>query len=102
ERNSVANTPASEDAPVRNDLLFNRFRGRVIRNITIKRLDFGTPITDTSQSLKSTLTKWANDVHHKTREEVIRNNLFFKKGDKLVALLSADSVVHLADMSWFY
>jgi hypothetical protein len=101
-RNIMANKPASEDAPVRNDLLFNRFKGRVIRNITIKRLDFGTPITDTSQSLKSTLTKWANDVHHKTREEVIRNNLFFKKGDKLVPYLFADNEAHLRDLPYLH
>jgi hypothetical protein len=101
-RNIMANNPASEDAPVRNDLLFNRFKGKAIRNITIKRLDFGTPITDTSQSFQSTLTKWANDVHHKTREEVITNNLFFKKGDTLVPHLFADNERHLRDLPYLH
>src|SRR5258708_4727377 len=80
-RNLMANKPVPLNAPVRNDLLFIRYKGKIIRNITIKRLDFGTSIADTSKRFKSTLTQWASDFHHKTREEVIRNNLFFKKGD---------------------
>jgi hypothetical protein len=72
----------------------------VIRNISIKRLPFGTAISDTSRRFKNTLTQLANDFHHKTREEVIRNNLFFKKGDRLVPYLFADNERHLRDLPY--
>jgi hypothetical protein len=99
-KNIVANKPIPLSAPVRNDLLFIKFNGKIIRNITIKRLDFGIPITDTSKRFKNTLTQWASDFHHKTKEEVIRNNLFFKKGDKLIPYLVADNERHLRDLPY--
>ena len=69
--NLMSDKPASPTAPVRKDLLFIRYRGKYIRNIIIKRLDFGTPITDTGRKFETRLTRWANDLHHKTREAVI-------------------------------
>ncbi len=101
-RNLMADKPVPLNAPVRNDLLFIRYKGKVIRNITIRRLDFGTSIVDTSRTFKNTFTKWANAFHHKTREEVIRNNLFFKKGDKLVPYLIADNERHLRDLPYIH
>jgi hypothetical protein len=101
-RNIMSNKTVSQSTPVRTDLLFSRYKGKIIRNVAIKRLDFGTPITDTSQSFKSTLTKLANDFHHKTREQVIRNNLFFKKGDILVPYLMADNERHLRDLAYLH
>src|SRR6476646_6414392 len=86
-RNLVSNKPASPGAPVRKDFLFSRYRGRYIRNIIIKRLDFGTPITDTGRKFETRLTRWANDFHHKTREAVIRKNLFSEAGISLFLIL---------------
>lgn len=82
---------------VRNDLSFNQFEGRIIRNIYIQRLDFGTLIDDTAKNFSNTFTKLANAFHHKSREYVIRNNLFFKKGDKVAPYLFADNERHLRD-----
>jgi hypothetical protein len=101
-RNIMADKPIPLNAPVRNDLLFMKYKGKVIRNITIKRLDFGTPITDTSRSFKSSLTHLANNFHHKTKEEVVRNNLFFKEGDQLVPYLLADNERHLRDLPYLH
>ena len=77
--NLVGDTATSdlESAPVRNDLSFVPYEGKIIRNIAIQRLDFGTLITDTAHNFKNTFTNLANDFHHKSREYVIRNNLFF-------------------------
>ena len=99
-RNLMSNKPSSPGAPVRKDLLFNMYRGRYIRNIIIKRLDFGTPITDTARKFETGLTRLANDLHHKTRESVVRKNLFFKKGDKLVPYLIADNERYLRDLPY--
>src|ERR1051326_3782153 len=101
-RNLMADKPISSSVPVRNDLLYRRFRGKIIRNIAIKRVDFGTPITDTSKSFKNTFTQWANDLHHKTREGVIRRNLFFKEGDKVRPELVADNERHLRDLPFLH
>jgi len=99
-KNLVANKSLSPTTPVRNDLLFTKYRGKIIRHITIVRLDFGTPLTDTSKRLKNTLTHLGNDFHHKTREGVVRNNLFFKEGDKLVPYLIGDNERHLRDLKY--
>ncbi len=100
--NLMSDKPASPNAPVRKDLLFRRYRGKYIRNIIIKRLDFGTPITDTGRKFETRLTRWANDLHHKTREAVIRKNLFFRSGDKLVPYLIADNERYLRDLPYLH
>lgn len=100
--NLVGDTAASDLEAVaqRNDLSFTGFEGKIIRNIEVQRLDFGTLITDTAHNFKNTFTKLANAVHHKSREFVIRNNLFFKKGDRLQAYLLADNERHLRDQPY--
>jgi hypothetical protein len=99
-RNLILNKPVSPNTPVRNDLLFIVYQGKVIRNIFINRLDFGVPLADTNLRLKNKLTELANNFHHKTREEVIRRNLFFKRGDKLSPYLIADNERHLRDLPY--
>src|SRR5882724_6842029 len=60
-RNLVHDTTLSEDpnTPTRNDLVYGRYEGRIIRSIQIQRLDFGTPITDTTRNLRNNLTRLA-------------------------------------------
>src|SRR5258708_22961711 len=99
-KNIMADKTIAPSVPVRNDLNFVKYREKKIRYIIIKRLDFGTPISDTSNRFKNTLTNWANALHHKTREEVIRNNLFFKPGDILRPELLSDNERHLRDLDY--
>jgi hypothetical protein len=99
-KNIMADKTIAPSVPVRNDLNLARWRGKKIRKITIKRLDFGTTITDTSRRFSNTLTRWANALHHKTREDVIRNNLFFKPGDVLIPELLSDNERHLRDLDY--
>ncbi|MEP7280160.1 MAG: hypothetical protein ABI813_16045, partial [Bacteroidota bacterium] len=100
--NLVGDTARSDQeiVPVRNDLSFNEYENFVIRNVEIQRLDFGTLITDTARNFKNTFTKLANTFHHKSREYVIRNNLFFKKGDRVLSYLLADNERHLRDQPY--
>ena len=63
----------------RNDVLYKKFEGYIIRHITIKDLHFGIPLADTSKKVVTTLTRLANKIHHITRTSVIRNNLFLMK-----------------------
>src|SRR5207245_563075 len=101
-RNVMANKPNPINAPVRNDLLYAKYKGKIIRSISIKRLDFGTPITDTSKRVRTVLTRLATSLHRKTAEGVIRNNLFFKTGDKLMPDLVADNERHLRDLPYLH
>src|SRR6185312_16046482 len=67
---------------------------------TIERLNFGELITDSTKNFKNSLTRLANTFHHKSREYVIRNNLFFKKGDRVLSYLLADNERHLRDQPY--
>lgn len=84
----------------RNDLRFQRFRGKVIRHIEIKRLNFGTPITDTAKPVSTPLTRLSNKVHRKTLEHIIENNLFFSKNDVVQPYLLADNERYLRDLPY--
>src|SRR5689334_2395956 len=101
-RNLMSNKPTSPGAPARKDLLFAKYKGKYIRNIIVRRLDFGTPITDTSRTFQTRLTRLANDLHHKTREAVVRKNLFFKPGSQLVPYLIADNERFLRDQPYLH
>src|SRR5687768_6382720 len=84
----------------RNDRVFQQYRGRVIRRILIERRDFGAPIADTSKAVKTTLTNLANNMHRKSRLWVIRNNLFFREGERMIPFLMADNERHLRDQDY--
>ncbi|MGB8194955.1 MAG: hypothetical protein WCF67_23670 [Chitinophagaceae bacterium] len=84
----------------RNDKLFQRHKGKVIRQIQIQSLDFGVPISDTSKGLNNSLTRLANNLHRKSREYVIRKNLFFKENELVYPFLLADNERHLRDQDF--
>lgn len=84
----------------RNDKRFQRYRGRVIRNIVILRVPFGTSIQDTAASFRNFLTNLADKFHTDSRERIIRNNLFFVKNDKVHPYLLADNERHLRDLDY--
>jgi hypothetical protein len=88
------------DNPSNTALSFLPFQGMIIRNISVQRVGFGISINDTTKKFRSQLTTWANDLHHNTRESVIRHNLFFKSGDILQPYLMADNEAHLRDLSF--
>src|SRR5690242_2521012 len=70
----------SQDEPKnvqRIDQLYQRYEGRGIRSITIQTLPFGVSIGDTTKKINNLLTHLADDLHYKSRDYVIRNNLFF-------------------------
>lgn len=82
----------------RNEEAFRRFDGLIIRNIIIRRLPFGISIGDTSKKLINSLTSLANDLHHLTKNRVIKKNLFFKKGQPLMPFLMADNERYLRQL----
>lgn len=97
---SITTDTTHDDNLVRIDYLYRRYRGRIIRKIEVRSVDFGVPINDTSKSFKNKLTRLADNFHRTTREYVIRKNLFFDVGDKLVPILLADNERHLRDQPY--
>jgi len=97
---SITTDTTTDGNLVRIDRLYRRYTGRVIRRITIRSVDFGVPINDTTKSFKNTLTNWASTVHRTTRERVIRNNLFFRENERLLPILLADNERHLRDQAY--
>jgi hypothetical protein len=97
-------TDTSQEAPVtgvqRNDRPFQRYRNRIIRNIYIQPLDFGVSLGDTTKAFKNSLTRLANNMHRKSRNFVIRKNLFFRENDRLHPFLMADNERHLRDQEY--
>ena len=90
-----------------NEEAFKPYEGLIIRNIIIERVPFGVSIGDTSYRLMNSLTKLANDLHHITKMNVVRKNLFFKKGQPLKPYLMADNerflrqLLYLQDAEFF-
>ncbi|MCX6266681.1 MAG: hypothetical protein NTW16_04895 [Bacteroidetes bacterium] len=79
---------------------FDKFQGKIIRNITIKILPpFGASVYDTGRQTVTGIGKTLNSVHINTRKYVIRRNLLIKKGDKLIPAVLADNERILRNMS---
>ncbi|MGK2862840.1 MAG: hypothetical protein ACSLE0_12975 [Chitinophagaceae bacterium] len=83
---------------LRNDKPFQRYEGRIIRTINIDALEFGPSKKDTANKIKNRLRKISNAIHHRTRDFVIRNNLFFSSNEKLVSSILGDNERHLRDL----
>ena len=98
--NLVADTLDDEINPAlqRNDKPFQRYKGRVIRDIKIQTLEFGVSIADTSKRVSDKLKRLAANLHRDTRDQVIRNNLFFEEREKLSPYLIGDNEKHLRDL----
>ena len=62
---------------------YDRYAGRVIRNVYISSLDpFGYSVRDTARRPKSLLEKGGNWLHVKSFPFTIKNQFLFKRGDK--------------------
>lgn len=85
---------------VKSEDVFLRYEGRIIRRIIIRRTGFEKSIYDTTRSIKNTVTRLANSLHTDTREQVIRDNLFFKANRPLNPYLLADNERYLRDLDF--
>ena len=85
---------------LRNDMPFQKYKDRVIRQIKVQILEFGVSISDTSKRASDKLKRLADKLHSDTKENVIRNNLFFSEGEILSPYLLGDNEKHLRDLSF--
>lgn len=86
---------------LRNEEYYNLYRGKIIRNIEILKLDvFGPSLKDTAVVSKRWTDRIGNNTHIKTREFIIRNNLFFNKGDTIDPVLLVDNERLLRELNY--
>jgi hypothetical protein len=86
---------------LKSEVPFNQYKGKVIRHINIETLDpFGTNIYDTLTEARTSTGRTLNAAHIKTREWVIRKNLFIKEGQRIDPYLLADNERNIRQMSF--
>lgn len=94
---SISTTPPDE-APVKVENPFLKFKGKIIRSIETVRLGFQYDIDDTTRIKNDFGVRLAKTFHKNTTKNVIEKNLFFKKGDMLSPYLLADNERYLRDL----
>jgi len=85
---SMTNTAALN---TKSESPFQPFEGKVIRHIYIRGYGFEQTFTDTSRRLQYFGTRLLNQLHRKTRDWVIRNNLFIRENTPVNAFKMADN-----------
>jgi hypothetical protein len=88
------------DNPVKAIDPFLPFKGMTIRTIQIAPTGFNKIINDSIEVKKNFAAKLADAFHKNTLQTVIRKNLFFKEGDKLLPLLFSDNERFLRDLPY--
>ncbi len=84
----------------RTDEQYRGYEGAVIRHIYVKDLRFGVPLDDTSKKVSTVFTRVANTIHHATRINAIRSNLFFKENSLVIPHLLADNETFLRQLPY--
>ncbi|AEV97554.1 hypothetical protein A4D02_30365 [Niastella koreensis] len=79
---------------------FKLYAGKAIRRIYIVNLSFSENVYDTSKSILSTLTRVADRLQANTKDWMIRDMLFVKKGQILDPYRLADNERFLRDQNF--
>lgn len=85
---------------VKNETEFNKYQGKIIRNILIKKTGFVRTINDTVKVSRNLFNEIGDALHPTTKKRVIFNNLFFSPGDTLYPYLIADNERFLRTLSY--
>jgi hypothetical protein len=89
-----------QEGAIRNEAEFQPFNGRIIRHITVLKTGFRRSVNDTSREISNVFNNLGDALHNSTMQRVIRNNLFFTKGDTLYSQLFADNERFLRSISY--
>ncbi len=95
-QNLLVDTAVEDQGLLRNDRPFQRYKGRIIRDIKIEAHEFD--IIDSSRGINNKLKRLSNHLHRKTRDFVFRNHLFFSRNQQLSPYIMGDNVRHLRDL----
>jgi hypothetical protein len=97
-RRPATDTPVEEKSI---DEAFIPYRNMIIRNINVKVLPpFGFDVRSDSAPQLNFLRRAGNNSHINTRSVIIRNNLMFKRGERLDPLVTAESEAFLRSLEY--
>ncbi len=94
---SISRTPPDE-APVKIEIPFLKYKGKIIRSIESIQLGFQYDIDDTTRLKNDFGVRLAKTFHKNSSKNVIEKNLFFKKGDRFSPYLMADNERYLREL----
>jgi len=77
-----------------------KYEGKRIRSIQIEQKHFGASIINPANLKKDALTKFADKLHNKTNENIIRKNLFIHEQEILDPLVIAYNEKWLRDLPY--
>lgn len=76
------------------------FQGKIIRDIHVERVGFNKSIYNPNKKIRSSVTRFANSLHTDTRTKIIKQHLFFYKGQQLNPYRLADNERYLRDLDF--
>ncbi len=99
-RENVGPGTTSDSALQKSEHVFLAQHGKVIRRIYFRRVQVFGPndIYDTAFQSSNKLLRLANNLHYDSREWVIKQSLFFRRGDTINAYELADNERYLRNL----
>lgn len=85
---------------IKNEEVFNRFRGKIIRQIRVEKLSFDKSVNDTIKVQRRLINDISDALYTGTTNKTILRNLFFVTGDTLYPYLIADNERFLRELSY--
>lgn len=85
---------------VKSEEAFMPYRGKVIRKIIVRHIDFQKTVYDTTRNIRSTIARVANKLHGTSREWLIRDNLFIRENKPVNPWKLADNERYLRDLDF--
>lgn len=92
--------PSELVATVRSEEAFMPYRGKIIRNILIRHIDFQKTVYDTTRNIRNTITRMGNKLHSTSKDWLIRDNLFIRENKPVNPYKLADNERHLRDLDF--
>lgn len=87
-------------AAVKSEEAFMPYEGKIIRKIIFRYIDFQKTVYDTTKNIKNTITRVGNKLHSRSKDWVIRDNLFIHENKPVNPFKLADNERHLRDLDF--
>jgi hypothetical protein len=92
----------SVDRPLTGIAEFEPYRDKIIRNVDVKVISpYGVSIEKPNTDHFTKFQKFANRIQIRTKDWVVRNDLLFKHGDRVVPVLFSDTEKNLWERNTF-
>jgi hypothetical protein len=85
---------------VKSEDAFIPFEGKIIRDIHIRHFGFDKSVYDTTRNIKSLISRIGTALHSNSKEWLIKDNLFIRKGKPLSPYKLADNERYLRDLDF--